>query len=77
MTDDHTPQTMAMQQLQGSGQMSAREEIAGLIVKNIELQERIEALEAALRHVITDIEHRNITQALVTARNALAPEQDK
>lgn len=57
--------------------MSAREEIAGLIVKNIELQERIEALEAALRTITRECPP---TQGFVRikrlADEALAPEQD-
>jgi hypothetical protein len=63
---------MAMQQLQGS----AREELAGLIVKNIELQERIEALERALRE-IAEWDDNGDQIAGDIARAALAPEQDK
>ena len=57
MTDDHTPQQMAMQQLQGSGQMSDKLEIV-MVPKELYyhevayvrgLEKRIEALEAALR----------------------------
>ena len=57
MIDDNTPQTMAMQQLQGSGQMSDNLQIV-MVPKELYyhevayvrgLEKRIEALEAALR----------------------------
>ena len=69
--------------------MSAREEIAGLVVKNIDLQERIEALEAALREIGDPLmphrvdgvgrawEQATIQTMQKIARAALAPEQDK
>jgi two-component sensor histidine kinase len=47
MTDDNTPQTMAMQQLQGSGAGQMNDE-------NVRLQKRVEALEAALREIMTN-----------------------
>ena len=56
--------------------MSAREEMADLVVKNIELQERIEALEAALESIA---EESNLMsdELQEIARAALAPEPDK
>jgi hypothetical protein len=54
MIDDHTPQTMAMQQLQGSGQMSNTLNFVLAQPNNAadkidEMEKRVEALEAALR----------------------------
>ena len=57
MNNDHTPQTMAMQQLQGSGQMSDNLQIVAVpkelyyheVAYVRGLEKRIEALEAALR----------------------------
>jgi two-component sensor histidine kinase len=66
MTDDRTPQTMAMQQLQGSGNAQMNDE-------NVRLQKRVEVLEAALREIMTnkDEDHWEVNRI---ARAVLAPD---
>ena len=80
MIDDHTPQTMAMQQLQGSGNCICQEQHRrgyctepGCSYNCKKAAARIEALEAALRRIAFDtyIDYRSVAHA------ALAPEQDK
>ena len=76
MIDDHTPQTMAMQQLQGSGM---NDWYAGYAEGASDGQkmaaDRIEALEAALREIANWPPSTEYARDL--ARAALAPEQDK
>ena len=102
MIDDRIPQTMAMQQLQGSGasELVKRRHLHaddhGDIVKRLRLHaddpmwadhaeisktvltkaaDRIEALEAALRDIMMDVEI--TTPVREFARATLAPEQKK
>jgi hypothetical protein len=76
------PQTMAMQQLQGSGagQMNVLTEIIAAANKDRDIANaRIEALEAALREIANDPDyggHRAQVYKLI-AQHALAPEQEK
>jgi hypothetical protein len=86
MTDDHTPQTMAMQQLQGSGAGQMNDLVKRLRGSTIniglvhEAADRIEVLSAALRDVIILTESEEVGSArdvIEVARAALAPEQDE